>query len=66
MNYKALVILQNLLTIITLDNNLADMGDATGSVADECDDDDIKEAVDDDEEVVESAGAAVLAMASWC
>ena len=42
------------------------MGVATGSVANECDDDDITEAVDDDEEVAEVAGAAVLAMAAWC
>ena len=45
----------------------ADMGCATGSMADKFDDDDdITEAVDDDEEVVEAAGAAVLTMAAWC
>ena len=42
------------------------MGVGTGSVADECDDDDITEEVDNDEEVAEAAGAAVLAMATWC
>ena len=42
------------------------MGVATGSVRDKGDDDDITEAVNDDEEMAESAGAAVLAMAAWC
>ena len=40
------------------------MGVATGSVADECNDDDITKAVDDDEELAEVAGASVLAMAA--
>ena len=40
------------------------MGVATGSMADECDGDDITEAVDDDEEMAEVAGAAFLDIAA--
>ena len=35
-------------------------------MADELKDDDITEAVDDDEEVVADDGTAVLARAAWC
>ena len=42
------------------------IGDITGSVADECEGDEITEAVDNDMDVAEDKGVAVLARAAWC